>query len=311
MIASMDLTRLRIFVSVAERGSFAAAAAALDYTPSAISQQMARLEAEVGARLVNRTGRGTGLTEAGETLLPHARVILDRVGRAQHDLDVLSGARANELRLAAFATAATTLVAAALRELRDRHPELDATLRELEPFDAVKAVRDRVVDLAVVYQREDHDIGQDWCGRRVVEVEGIVCERLLTEPYLLAVPEGHRLATGADAAALDGERMIGNEFWPGLATLAARLRAAGSAPVFDGLFSQSYATVLDLVRAGEGLGLVPSLAAAGAPPGIAFAPLGELTPTRDIDLVALPGATTPAIRTARALLHEAVSVRAR
>ena len=191
----MDLTRLRIFVSVAERGSFAAAASALDYTPSAISQQMARLEAEVGARLLDRTGRGSALTEAGETLLPHARVILDRVGRAQHDLDVLSGARANELRLAAFATAATTIVAPVLRELRDRHPELEATLRELEPFDALKAVRDRDVDLAVVYQREGYDLGQDWNGRRVVEVEGVLVERLLSEPYVLAVPEGHRLAT--------------------------------------------------------------------------------------------------------------------
>jgi DNA-binding transcriptional LysR family regulator len=306
MIVSMDLTRLRIFVSVAERGSFAAAASALDYTPSAISQQMARLEAEVGARLLERTGRGSALTEAGETLLPHARVILDRVGRAQHELDVLSGARANELRLAAFATAATTIVAPVLRELRDRHPELEATLRELEPFDALRAVRDREVDLAVVYQREGYDLGQDWCGRRVVEVDGVLVERLLSEPYLLAVPSGHRLAGGADAAALDGERLIGNEYWPGLTALAARLRAAGSAPVFDGLFSQSYATVLDLVRAGEGLALVPSLAA-GDVPGIAFAPLGELAPVRDIDLVSLPGGSTPAVTTARAMIQAAAA----
>ena len=304
MIASMDLTRLRIFVSVAERGSFAAAASALDYTPSAISQQMARLEAEVGARLLERTGRGSALTEAGETLLPHARVILDRVGRAQHDLDVLSGARANELRLAAFATAATTIVAPVLRELRDRHPELEATLHELEPFDALKAVRDREVDLAVVYQREGYDLGQDWNGRRVAEIDGVRVERLLSEPYVLAVPSGHRLATGADAAGLDGERLIGNEYWPGIGTLAERLRAAGSVPVFDGLFSQSYATVLDLVRAGEGLALVPTLAA-GEVPGIIFASLGELAPMRDIELVSLPGGTTRAVRTARALIQAA------
>ena len=306
MIVSMDLTRLRIFVSVAERGSFAAAATALDYTPSAISQQMARLEAEVGARLLERTGRGSALTEAGELLLPHARVILDRVGRAQHELDVLSGARANELRLAAFATAATTIVAPVLRELRDRHPELEATLRELEPFDALKAVRDREVDLAVVYQREGYDLGQDWNGRRVVEVDGVLVERLLSEPYLLAVPAGHRLAGGADAAALDGERLIGNEYWPGLTTLAARLRAAGSAPVFDGLFSQSYATVLDLVRAGEGVALVPTLARSDDE-ALAFVELGELAPVRDIDLVSLPGGSTHAVRTARALIQAAAA----
>jgi DNA-binding transcriptional LysR family regulator len=265
---------------------------------------MARLEAEVGARLLERTGRGSALTEAGELLLPHARVILDRVGRAQHELDVLSGARANELRLAAFATAATTIIAPVLRELRDRHPELKATLRELEPFDALKAVRDREVDLAVVYQREGYDLGQDWNGRRVVEVDGVLVERLLSEPYLLAVPSGHRLAGGADAAALDGERLIGNEYWPGLTTLAARLRAAGSAPVFDGLFSQSYATVLDLVRAGEGVGLVPALARSDDE-ALAFVELGELAPVRDIDLVSLPGGATPAVHAARALLQAA------
>ena len=134
----------------------------------------------------------------------------------------------------------------------------------------------------------------------------MLVERLLSEPYLLAVPAGHRLAAGADAAALDGERLIGNEFWPGLTTLATRLRAAGSAPVFDGLFSHNYATVLELVRAGEGLGLVPSLAT-GDVPGVAFAPLGELAPVRDIDLVSLPGASTHAVRTARALIHAAAA----
>ncbi len=303
----MDLTRLRIFVSVADQGSFAAAAAALDYTPSAISQQMARLETEVGARLVDRSGRGVSLSGAGRTLLPHAREILDRVARAQHDVDVVRGVRRSALRLACFPTVASSIVAPVLRDVRRSHAEVDTTLLELEPFESLVALRDRRVDLAVVYRSEQRDLGQDWSGRRVATVDGLIVQRLLAEPYVLAVGPGHPLAGSrhADAASLHGERIIGNPRWPGLGVLAARLRDHGVEPVFDGLFSQSYPTVLALVEAGEGIAVVPALAAWRAEARVVVRALGTLAPTRDIDLVSLPGIETPAAQEARDLLHRA------
>lgn len=304
----MDLTRLRIFVAVVDHGSFAAAADALAYTPSAVSQQIARLEAEAGVKLVERGGRGTTPTPAGVLLLRHARDILERVAQARHELDVLSGASAERLRLGAFSTAATAFAAAALRDVRSSRPDLRAALRELEPFDAVAELRDGRIDAAVVYHRDRHDLGEDFRGRRVADPRGLTASRLLSEPYVLALPPTHPLASAPvlDATALDGVPMVGNAEWPGLDTLTARLAAAGASLRFDDLISHSYATVLGLVAAGDGLALVPALAALQAddtPVRFRLLP-PDLTPTRAIDLLTVSGRTSDPLTALSADLHQ-------
>lgn len=125
----LNLRRLRVFAAVARTGSFAAAADALTFTPSAVSQQMSRLEAEVGARLVNRGSRGVVLTCAGEALLVRAERILEEACGAQADLRAL---REGEppLRVGSFPRATATVLAPALRTLRTTRPDLVVDVRD-------------------------------------------------------------------------------------------------------------------------------------------------------------------------------------
>src|SRR5919107_2195082 len=113
----MDLTRLRIFVAVAEHGSFAGAAGALRYTPSAVSQQMARLETEAGAALFRRSRRGVELTHAGARLETRAREILGLVADTRAELSDLREAQ-QRLRVGTFATATRSYVLDALVDVR-------------------------------------------------------------------------------------------------------------------------------------------------------------------------------------------------
>src|SRR5688572_30804416 len=141
----VNLTRLRMLSEIADRGSFRAAATALDYTPSAVSQQIALLEREAGVRLVSRGPRGAQLTDAGRLLVRHADVALRELAKARHALDALSGNGATRLRVAAFPTATATIVALAARGLGGTVQIVDA-----EPARARALVDAGEVDAAVV-----------------------------------------------------------------------------------------------------------------------------------------------------------------
>src|SRR5438045_782004 len=110
----LDVRKMRVLREVAERGSFSAAAEALQYTQSAVSQQVAALEKEAGARLVERGPRGIRLTDAGAVVVRHAEAVLDRLARAEAELEAIAGLRGGRVRLASFASAGATLVPAAV-----------------------------------------------------------------------------------------------------------------------------------------------------------------------------------------------------
>src|ERR687883_538520 len=114
----LDVRRLRVLREVAQRGSFSAAAEALSFTQSAVSQQIAALEREAGTTLVERSARGVRLTEAGEILVRHTDVILARLDDAEAELAALSGLRAGRLRLAAFPSAASSIAPEAIARFR-------------------------------------------------------------------------------------------------------------------------------------------------------------------------------------------------
>ena len=126
----LDVRRLRVLREVAATGSFSAAAEALAFTQPAVSRQIATLEAEAGARLVERGARGIRLTPAGELLLEHAEVILDRLAAAEHQLDALSGLDGGRLRLGAFPTANATLIPLALTAFYAEYPSVCLSLTE-------------------------------------------------------------------------------------------------------------------------------------------------------------------------------------
>src|ERR687884_1388405 len=130
----LDVRRMRVLREVAVRGSFSAAAEALSFTQSAISQQIAALEREAGCTLVQRNARGIRLTEAGEALVRHADAILARLSEAEAELEAIAGLRGGRLRMAAFESAGATLMPLAIARFRRRHPavELSLSLGETE-----------------------------------------------------------------------------------------------------------------------------------------------------------------------------------
>lgn len=153
----LNLTRLRILAAVAEHGSVTAAAAALHYAQPSVSHHLARLEAETGAVLLQRVGRGVRLTEAGRLLAARANEILGRVEAASAELDEITGLRAGRVRLAAFPSALGTLVPVAAARLRAAHPSLALELTEVEPPEALELLRAGEVDAAVVFRYHPED----------------------------------------------------------------------------------------------------------------------------------------------------------
>src|SRR5919197_2895512 len=117
----LDVRRLRVLREVAAQGSFSAAAEALSYTQSAVSQQIAALEREAGTTLVERGARGIRLTDAGLALVEHADGILARLAAAESELEAIAGLRGGRLRLASFATAGAALVPLAIAHFSRRH----------------------------------------------------------------------------------------------------------------------------------------------------------------------------------------------
>src|SRR5205823_8192398 len=140
--------RLQVLREVVRRGSFSAAADALSYTQSAVSQAIARLEAETGATLVIRDRRGVRPTAAGSTLLQHADTILAEVAAAEADLAAMLGVRGGRLRVASFPSAGATLMPLAVATFKERHPDVSLTLAEGEPEEIAPRLRAGEFDLA-------------------------------------------------------------------------------------------------------------------------------------------------------------------
>src|ERR671933_1983701 len=145
----LDVRRLRVLREVAARGSFSAAAESLSFTQSAVSQQIAALERESGAKLIERNPRGLRLTDAGRALVEHADAILARLDDAEQELAAIAGLRGGRLRLATFQSAGATLVPRALGEFHRRHPDVELTVTQADDS-AREALVAGEVELAIV-----------------------------------------------------------------------------------------------------------------------------------------------------------------
>src|SRR3954469_12288553 len=148
-LVMLDVRRLRVLREVAASGSFSAAAEVLAFTQPAVSRQIATLEAEAGAELVERGARGIRLTAAGELLVEHAEVILDRLAMAEHELEALAGLRGGRLRVGAFPSANATLIPLALAAFDEAYPEVGLSLVEARSVQCAVLLRAGELDLAV------------------------------------------------------------------------------------------------------------------------------------------------------------------
>jgi DNA-binding transcriptional LysR family regulator len=249
----------------------------MSYTPSAISQQVRTLEREIGAALVERRARGAELTDLGRVLVEYADDILGRLTAAEEEVRAILGLRAGRLRLGGFSTAGAMLVPRAVKAFRDRHPEVDVQLVELDPEEAIEAMRSYAVDLALVY--EFPSIPRP-------TLEGFEYIPLLVDRLYIALPEGHRLAARKRVKLLE----LADDAWiqgvhrgSTAGVLPAACRAAGFEPriVFQ---SDDHLAVQGSVAAGLGVAVVPQLTVATARSDISIRPLeveGDLL-TREV-----------------------------
>jgi len=246
--------RLRVFHEVATRGSLAAAARALSFSQSAVSQQISALERELGTSLLDRTSAGVRLTEPGRALSRHATAVLSQLREAEREMRAIGAGEAGEVRIGAFTTAAATLVASAISELRRVEPGIRISLREGDPDHLLPLVASGELDFALDFE---YDL--------VSFDRGEGCERLLLceEPLLIAMPASHPLSRRRrlDASDLRDQDWIGGTAYACNDVLRHVGARAGFEPtiVFE---SNDYATVQALIAAGVGFALLPALALA-------------------------------------------------
>ncbi|NTU72472.1 MAG: LysR family transcriptional regulator [Coriobacteriia bacterium] len=260
---------------VAARGTIAAAAEALFMTPSAISQQMAVLEREAGAQLLERKGRGVQLTDIGARLVVNAERILADIERAEADIAAASSGVVGRVRVSAFPTGARALLVPALADLQQRHPNLRVSMVDLEPEESLPALKNRDLDVVVAYE---------WGLLPRLADRGIERERLFTEPVYLALPSDHRLATGSPVALADlrdEEWIVGRDSTSMLDLVIAATRRQGYEPRTD-FHSMDFQVILAAVGAGLGVALVPPLALIGSYPNVTVTRVSDLQIDRTI-----------------------------
>jgi len=263
----LDVRRLRLLRDLARLGTIAAVAQAHAYTPSAVSQQLAALQRQAGVPLLERTGRRVALTPAGATLVGHADAVLAALEAADAALTAARTGLTGTVRIGAFPTAVRTVLPAALVALGRDHPALDLLVAELDPVAVPDRLRDRLLDVALVH---DYDL---------VPAEpdpALESLPLLAETVFLAVPEdgpaGVREARHADWISGSPGTLCDAVTWRVCREAGFRPRVRHHADDFP--------AVLALVSAGQGVSLVPELAAGRPPAGVRLVPLALRRRTR-------------------------------
>ncbi|MFD7446540.1 LysR family transcriptional regulator [Streptomyces sp. NPDC059909] len=305
----LDVRRLRILHYLSTYGTVAAAAQALHLTAPAISQQLAALEREVGLPVVEKQGRTLRLTHVGELLVSHADIVLSDLAAAESDLEAIRGGGHGIVRIAAFSSAARTLIAPLWKRILGTGEEGDVSLTlelvEQEPDAALEALRRRDVDLAVVH------------GYTVLPRDfptGCEQNKLLEEPVLLALHPDHATRMGiGPGEPVDLARLSGSSWLtPGPETSCYEMiqRACGAAGFVPAIRSRSsdFSVLAALVAAGAGAALLPRMTLPDPTPGpISLHPL--LHPvTRTVYTVSRSGTSRrPDIRHLGDLLQQAAA----
>jgi len=286
----LNVGRLHVLCEVVRRGSFSAAAESLSYTQSAVSQAIARLEAETGTTLVVRDRKGVRPTAAGSTLVEHAEAIFAQIDSAEADLAAVLGIRAGRLRVASFPSAGATLIPLAVASFRQEHPDVELTLAEGEPEEIEPRLRAGEFDTALLFE---------FPGVRERPAGALRTVTLLEDAMDVALPADHRLAAKRALKLTD----LRNEDWVQTSASSPCARhvvrlclGAGFEPnvTFE---SDDYDTVQGLVAAGVGVALIPRLALNHVHPGIVVRSLSPRSPMRKVVAATMTGpGVAPAAR---------------
>ncbi|NUO59481.1 MAG: LysR family transcriptional regulator [Hamadaea sp.] len=280
----METQLLEVFRTVARLKSITAAAQTLRYTQSAVSRQIAALEAELGVRVFDRLPRGVELTAEGRELLPNAEAVLDRLAAARRGLDDLRGLGRGRLRVGAFPTAVAALVPRALATFRTAYPEVHLSLVEGLTPRLLDRLADGTADVAVV---STSPAGQ-------FEADRFELHHLLDERLLVAVARDHRLARRRTVRLAE---LAEDAFIAGSATAEETLLRAslpsGFEPRID-IVAAEWTGKFGCVAAGLGVALVPALATRSIPADITLLRLDKKDESvRQIYAATLAGRTRP------------------
>jgi DNA-binding transcriptional LysR family regulator len=270
----MDLRQLRYLVALAEERHFTRAAAREHIAQPALSQQIRRLENELGVTLVQRTTRRVSITDAGELLVARARRILAEVDAAQSELQALRGLRTGHVILGAMHTMGPIDLSLALAIFHQRHPGVELTVREQSSEELAEMLRVDELDLAFLSVTER------------IESHGLRLHQLVSEELVAALPRGHRLAErrrirmaelAQSRSFAEADELVLREL------LVSAGRHAGYEPRIK-LESNESQRIRRLVARGLGVAILPRSDAEGPGAQIAVATLTEPALTRDITL---------------------------
>lgn len=292
----MDTNRMFTLREVAVHGSITAAAEALGYTTSAISQQIAKLEKEAAQPLLERHARGVVLTEAGRAVVRHTERILVELQAADAELAEIRGLRAGVLAIGTFPTAGSSLLPLVIKEFKTRHPGVDLTVLSGRFSRLIDALRRRETELSLLWDYE-------W---NRIDDPTLTYHHLMNDPTMLLVSEHHRLADRESISI--GE--LRDEAWvvraddhPVAQTLEKLCQQGGFTPRTS-VFAHDYGEVQAMVAVELGVAIAPRLAVLNPRPDVRTIKLATRPPQRRILIAHL------AERRLSPAAHEAIAVSA-
>jgi DNA-binding transcriptional LysR family regulator len=295
----LDLRRLRMLRELAERGTLGAVAAALGYSPSAISQQLAALEKDVGARLTERAGRGVRLTDAGRLLSRHAGVLLQAAETARADLAALSGEVRGTVRAGGLQSATRRVLIPAVACALVEHPQVRVEISELELEQALPELRSGRLDVVV---------SDEYDGHPRPRPAGLRFEVLHEEPLELVLPAAHPEARRGGPVAVAALR---NDVWVASATgtghhalVVGTCRSLGGYEPDLRHRSNDADVQLELVRTAGAVALMPALTLPAADPALAVRDVAESVISRRLMTIVRDGPTAPAVSTFLAAVRD-------
>ncbi len=300
----LEMRALAFALAIQETGSISGAARRLGFSQPNVSQQLRRVEAGLGVAIVTRAGRGVRLTEAGSLLAARARLVHAELADAFSSLADLAEGVTGHVRVVAFPSASSALVPAILAHMRERHPGIDVSFIEEEPPEALRMLADGAVDLAITFSY-DGDSGDP----HRASVRGLRDRELFTEPIYAVLPDAHPAAAAPTAALAE----LADEDWiAGCPRCRGHLlevcRTAGYVPRIR-RETDNVIAVLGMVRAGLGVGLLPSIAVAGigVPAGVRLLPTEPAGPRTVHAVTGADAERVPAVAAAIAAIREVVA----
>ncbi|RXZ73218.1 LysR family transcriptional regulator [Agromyces albus] len=308
----LDVRRLRLLVELSQRGTLAAVAEALSYSPSSVSQQLSQLEREAGVPLLVQVGRRVQLTPQAEVLVEHARAVLDRLEEAESDVARSLTTVGGTVRIAVFQSAAHAIVPQALTLLRAEHPDLRVEVTEREPELALFDVAARDFDLVIAEQYPGHTRAHRDDLDRVHLAADVI--RLALPPDAasggrVAPPQATRIEATPDsgsplAAASDLPWVLEPAGTASREWAEQLCREAGFEP--DVRFETADLMAhIRLIRSGNAVGLLPDLVWAGEVPNVALIDLPGHPQREVFSSTRLAAATRPAVVACRDALARA------